>query len=158
MVVAKGNEMKRTVIAGLLTALLVSASITVPDRAWATDWPLAQGDYWEVTGVLFKEGGGYAYSEWLAKEWKADQEFAKSKGWIKDYKIFGNTHARKGEADLYLVVVYNRLEAGPDNEKRGDEYLAWKKTTSEKMEKESGNRAQFREILSTQLLQEMKIK
>jgi hypothetical protein len=36
--------------------------------------------------------------------------------------------------------------------------MAWKKKTLAQMEKESGNRAEFREVVSSLLLQEMTIR
>ena len=150
--------MKKTVMTGLLAAALFSASVAVPTRAWAGDWPLTSGDYWQVTGIHLKPGGAFAYAKFLASEWKAEQEFAKSKGWIKGFMILGNVNKRKDESDLYLVTVFDRMPSGPENEKRSDEYLAWKKKSDEQLVKESGNRAEFREIGGDELLQELKFK
>lgn len=119
---------------------------------------MAQGDFWEVTGVHLKDGGELAYATFIATDWKADQEFAKSKGWIKGYMVLGNSYARKGEPDLYLVIITDRLASGSESETRGDEYIAWKKKSNAQLVKESGNRAEIREIQSGMLLQELKIK
>jgi hypothetical protein len=150
--------MKKTVVSGLLTALLISVSVTAPTRALANDYPMTPGDYWEVTGVHLKDGGGLAYAKFLASQWKADQEFAKSKGWIKSYMVLANAYPRKGEPDLYLIVISERLATGPESDKRNDEYLAWKKKTDAQLSKESGDRLEIREIESNELLQEMKFK
>jgi hypothetical protein len=124
-------------------------------RADAEEWPLVQGDYWDVTAVHIKDGGAFAYANFLAGEWRENQEMAKSKGWIKSYKILANPYARKGEPDLFLVTVTDRIASGPESEKRQAEYMEWKKKTISQMEKESGNRAEFREIGSSELLQEL---
>lgn len=91
-------------------------------------------------------------------EWRADQEFAKSKGWIKSYSVLSNVHPRKGEPDLYLVVVLERIPSGSEMDKREDDYMAWKKKTEAQLVKESGNRLEIREIESTTLLQELKFR
>jgi hypothetical protein len=158
MVAAKGKTMKRVFLTGLIAATLACATAMIPTPAMAGDWPLAQGDFWEVTGVHLKDGGEMAYANFLATEWKADQEYAKSKGWIKGYMILSNAYTRKGEPDLYLVIISDRLASGPESDKRGDEYLAWKKKTNAQLVKESGNRLEIREIESGMLLQELKIK
>ena len=150
--------MKKTVVSGLLTALLISVSVTAPTRALANDYPMTQGDYWEVTGVHLKDGGGLAYAKFLASQWKADQDFAKSKGWIKSYMVLSNAYPRKGEPDLYLIIISDRLATGPEADKRNDEYLAWKKKTDAQLSKESGDRLEIREIESSELLQELKFK
>lgn len=150
--------MKTAVIKGLMVLMLSSAASVMPTRASASDWPLTQGDFWETTGVHLKDGGALAYANFLASEWKADQDFAKSKGWIKGYLILSNAYPRKGEPDLYLVVISERLPSGPESGKRDDEYLAWKKKTQEQLHKESGNRLEIREIESSSLLQELKFR
>lgn len=148
--------MKNTVVKALLAISFCGVTAMAPVRAG--DWPMTQGDFWEVTGVHLKDGGALSYAQFLAKDWKADQEFAKSKGWIKDYMIMANAYPRKGEPDLYLVVRTERLPTGAEGEKRNDEYLAWRKKTEAQMQKESGNRLEFRDIGSSMLLQELKFK
>jgi hypothetical protein len=147
-------RMKATISAFVLSA----ACMAMPTSASASDWPMTQGDFWEVTGVHLKDGGALSYTNFLASEWKADQEFAKSKGWIKGYMVLANAYTRKGEPDLYLIVISERLASGPEADKRTDEYMAWKKKTSAQMMKESGNRFEIREIDSNLLLQEWKFK
>lgn len=142
---------KRTAV---IAAFLVS-TLAVAPGAIAEEWPLVGGDYWEVTGIDIKDGGGWKYANWLAKEWRKDLDFAKSKGWIKSYTIFSNVHPRKGEPDLYLVRVFEYLPSAAEGEKRSKEYLEWQTKSIEKMASESGNRAEYREVLSDSLLQVM---
>lgn len=135
-------------------AIAVGAlSTMMATSAFADDWPLVGGDYWEVTGIHISDGGGWKYSNWLATEWRKNLEFTKSKGWIKDYMILANVHARKGEADLYLVRVFEYLPSGKEGEERQDEYQEWVKKSNEQMVDESGNRAEYREVGSDSLLQ-----
>ena len=150
--------MRTAVAKGLLALMVCLASAAIPTRALASEFPMAPGNFWEVTGVHLKDGGALAYAKFLATEWKADQEFAKSKGWIKSYMVLSNAYSRKGEPDLYLIVISERLPSGPEGDKRDDEYTAWKKKTLAQMEKESGNRLEIREIESNMLLQELKFR
>ena len=150
--------MKTALVKGLLVLTFCSAAASITTRALASDWPLVPGDFWETTGIHLKDGGALAYANFLATEWKADQEFAKSKGWIKGYMVFGNAHPRKGEPDLYLVTISERLPSGAEGDKRTDEYLAWKKKSQAQLVKESGNRLEVREVGSNALLQELKFR
>lgn len=150
--------MKQLLVKAALAVSLCAATLLAPMRAAASDWPMTQGDYWEITGVHLRDGGGLTYAQFLAKDWKADQEYAKSKGWIKGYLVLSNAYPRKGEPDLYLVVTFERVPTGAEGEKRADEYLAWRKKTEAQMQKESGNRLEFREVGSSMLLQELKFK
>ena len=47
------------------------------------------------------------------------------------------------------------IPAGAEGEKRQQEYMAWRKKSIEEMQGESGNRAEYREVMSTSLLQEL---
>lgn len=136
------------VLAGCMAATMMTTSV------FAQEWPLVAGDYWSVTGVEIKDGGGLKYANWLADEWKKNSEFAKSKGWLKDYRIFDNVHARAGEPNLYLVRIFEDMPSGPEGEKRYAEYMEWAAKSETQMETESGNRAEYRTVLSTMLLQE----
>jgi hypothetical protein len=138
---------------------LGAAAATMSAAATAQDqWPLVFGDYWEVTGIDIKDGGGLQYAQFLAGEWKDNLEFSKSKGWIKEYRIFSNVHARANEPDLYLVTVTESIPSAAEGDKRFEEFQAWKKKTIAQMQSESGNRAEYREVLSDALLQELKVR
>jgi len=137
------------------TLLALCASLALTSNAMAQDWPLASGDYWEVSGITLKDGGGLKYANWLADEWRKNNDFAKSKGWIKDFFILSNEFPRKGEADLYLVRVFESMPSGPESEKRGEEFREWRKKSLATMVEESGNRADFREVTSSSLLQRL---
>jgi hypothetical protein len=149
------NGVTRRIVLGLM---ICSAAVTASVPASADEWPLVAGDFWDVSGIHIKDGGGLAYATFLASEWRANQEFAKSKGWIKSYLVLANNYPRKGEPDLYLITITDRLVTGPEGEKRQNEYMEWRKKTIAEMQKESGNRAEFRELGSNSLLQEMKFR
>jgi len=138
----------------LLLALLAS-TLTMTSNVFAQDWPMVGGDYWDVAAITIKDGGGLKYARWLADEWRENNEFAKSKGWIKGYFVLSNVHARKGEADLYLIRVMENMASGPEGDERGKEFVEWKKKTADEMQAESGNRAEYREVTSSSLLQVM---
>ena len=139
----------------LFILALFVAAMSMTTTAVAQEWPLVGGDYWTVTGIDIKDGGDLKYANWLASEWKKNAEFAKSKGWLKGYMILGNVHARSDESDLYLVRIFEAMPSGPEGEKRYAEYMEWQSKTEEQMEAESGNRAEYREVQSTMMLQEM---
>ena len=135
-----------------------ASTMMMSATALAEEWPLKSGDYWEVTGIKIHDGGGYKYAKWLATEWRKGLDFAKSKGWIKDYMIIANVHARSDEPDLYLVRVRESIVSAAEGEKRQKEYMEWQEKSIEKMQSESGNRAEYRTVMSDSLLQVMKFR
>jgi hypothetical protein len=143
-------------IKNIVFALALSAAtMTLATSAFAEEWPLAGGDHWEVTGIKIHDGGSYKYAKWLATEWKRNSDFAKSKGWIKDFKILSNEYPRANEPDLYLVRILDHIATAAEGEKRSQEYQEWNKKSMEVLESESGNRAEFREVMSSSLLMEL---
>ncbi len=140
-----------TKLVAILT--LGASALLLSGTALAEEWPFIGGDYWEVTGIDIQDGGGWKYANWLATEWRKDLEFAKSKGWIKDYMVIANVHGRSDEADLYLIRVREDIPSGAEGEKRQKEYLEWQTKSIEKMQAESGNRAEYRTVMSSSLLQ-----
>jgi hypothetical protein len=69
--------------------------------------------------------------------------------------VFSNAYPRKGEPEIYLVTITEKLASGPESEKRQDEYMAWRKKTLAQMQEESGNRLEVREVGGNSLLQEL---
>ena len=120
--------------------------------------PFIGGDYWEVTGIKTADGAGLKYARWLAGEWRKNSEFAQSQGWIKDFMVISNVHARADEPDLYLIRVFENMATVEEGEERRKKYMDWAKKSMDKMAEESGNRAEYRTVMSTSLLRHMKFR
>ena len=147
--------MRNSIVKGMAVLALGASTLIMASGALADEWPFVGGDYWEVTGIDVKDGGSWKYTNWLASEWRKDAEFAKSKGWIKDYKVIANVYSRSDEPDLYMIRIREDVPSGAEGEKRQKEYMAWQKKSLEKLVGESGNRAEYREVMSSSLLQEL---
>lgn len=145
--------MQKSIIKAFAVLTFAASSLTISSGALAEEWPLVGGDYWEVTGIDIKDGGSWKYANWLATEWRKNLDFSKSKGWIKDYMILINVHNRSDEPDLYLVRVREDIPSGAEGDKRQKEYQEWAAKSIEKMVGESGNRAEYRTVMSSSLLQ-----
>ncbi|MEJ2385556.1 MAG: hypothetical protein P8Y54_14430 [Xanthomonadales bacterium] len=147
--------MKKMVTKLVFVLFFLGSSLTVSSSLFAQDWPMVGGDYWEVSAIDVKDGAGIKYARWLATEWRKNLEFAKSKGWIKDYMVLSNVYERKGEPSLYLIRVMESIPTGAESEERGKQWVEWMNKTVDKMQEESGNRAEYREVMSESLLQRM---
>ena len=137
----------------LMAILTLGASaLAMSGSALAEEWPFVPGDYWEVTGIDLADGGSFKYAKWLATEWRKGLEFAKSKGWIKNYMVIANVHARSDEPDIYLIRVFESMPDSEESQKRQKEYMEWQTKSIETMQEESGNRAEYRTVMSDSLL------
>lgn len=139
-------------------ALAAAFSCAMPTPAAAQNYPLAPGNYTEVSMIDVADGGNMQYATYLANEWRKAQEFAKSKGWITSYAVYANVHSRPGEPDLYLSVTFPSLPDASEDEKRDQAYRDFMKRTDAQLNAESGDRAKFRTIMGSFLLREMKFK
>ncbi len=150
--------MKLTTKIMLAGAMLMGVPTAISTTAMAQEFPLVAGDYTSMSGIFIQDGGNLAYAQFLAGEWAKQQEFAKSKGWISDYKIYINVDARDGEPNVYLTQTYANVPSGADIEKRNKEWEAWAKKSDAQMDAESGDRAKFRTQRGTMMLQEYTIR
>lgn len=147
--------MRKSMFAALLA---VPLAFTIAAPAAAQNYPLDYGDFADVTGIDIIDGGGVEYANYLAKEWRKNQEFAKSQGWITDYKVWANLYPREGEPDLYLMIMYAKMPDAAESMRRDEAFREFVKKNDSQMATESGNRGKFRKILSSSLLGEMLFK
>lgn len=116
--------------------------------------PYKGGDLWQVTGVHVKPGGGLKIARDIAAVWEKQQAFAKSKGWIKGYKILANAYARENEPSLYLITMTDRLATPDEADARGVEMRAFMAMTADQMQAAAAGRAEYSSPGSTMLLRE----
>jgi hypothetical protein len=138
----------------LIFSALGAATIAIAVPAAAQDIPLVSGNFWNVSEITIDDGHFSTYADYLAGKWRKQEEFAKSKGWIKDYYILGNNNKRAGEPDLYLVEVFDHMTTPAEDLVREKEMNAFMAQTSRQGEAGSGERAKYRHLGGTMLLQE----
>ena len=138
----------------LIFSALGAATIAIAVPAAAQDIPLVSGNFWNVSEITIDDGHFSTYADYLAGQWRKQEEFAKSKGWIKDYYILGNNNKRAGEPDLYLVEVFDHMTTPAEDLVREKEMNAFMAQTSRQGEAGSADRAKYRHLGGTMLLQE----
>ena len=142
----------------LIKTALLAATITLAVPAatpvMAQEFPLEAGEYAQFNGIYVKDGGDYKYADWLAGEWKSFQDYALSQGWITGYKIFYNVNPRDGEPTMYLMTSFAAMPDAAEQERRDAAFDDWAKKSAEQQIAESGNRAEYRTVKSSILLQE----
>jgi len=144
------NPMRKITLAALGAATLLTS---IP--AAAQELPLVGSDYWDVTSVKIDDGHFADYADFLVSDSRKQNEYAKSKGWIKAYYILSNNNARKDEPDLYLVTVSDRIPTPAEQIARNKEMNAYLQSDDRKQIAGSGHRATYRHITGDMLLQQM---
>jgi hypothetical protein len=138
----------------MLAALGAAMKLTSIPAA-AQELPLVGGDYWDVTSVKIDDGHFADYADFLVSDSRKQNEYAKSKGWIKAYYILSNNNNRKDEPDLYLVTVSDRIATPVEQIARNKEMNAYLQSDDRKQLAGSGRRATYRHITGDMLLQQM---
>jgi hypothetical protein len=139
----------------LMLGALGAATLLWGVQAAAQDLPLVGGDYWDVTSVKIDDGHFGDYADFLANRFRSDNEYAKSKGWIKAYYIFSNVNNRADEPDLYLVTVSDHVATPAEQIARAKEINAHNSSSDRKEISASGQRATYRHITADMLLQQL---
>ena len=107
-------------------------------------YPFDGGEYVEVTGIDIHDGSDLKYAQWLAGEWRTNEDFFVSQGWNTRYEVLANTHPREGEPDVYLVRYFPAFIDNAEGERRRQVMAARYKRTEAKLQEESAGRASFR--------------
>ena len=142
--------MRKTALAALGAAMMMFA---VP--ATAQDFPVKGGDYWTVAEITVDDGHFGDYADHLAGLYRKSMDFQKSKGWIKASYILANVNKRSNEPDLYLVTIADRPTTPAEDEARAKETNAFLQSSARQGDKQSGERAKYRKLGGSQLLQEL---
>jgi hypothetical protein len=88
-------------------AMLASSVAALAEDARSYD----NGPVWDVEAILTKPGHFDDYMKFVATTWRSEQEAAKAKGMVLDYKVLTVTDPRENEPDLYLMVEYKNMAA-----------------------------------------------
>jgi hypothetical protein len=139
-----------------LAALSLAASAAI---AQDPDGPVfAKGPVWDFASVRTKDGHFDDYMQWLATEWKAQQEALKKAGYISNYKVLIVADPRDNEPDIILATQYPNMAAFDHT--AAEEYAFQKKMFGSltKASKEQADRGAIRTILGDVLLREAILK
>jgi hypothetical protein len=140
-------------------ALLAFAAMLLPALSLAQSAPVRpfhDGPVWAITFVKAKPGVGLKYMEYLATDWKTEQEAVKKAGLILNYMVIETEAHSPTDFDLMLMTEYKDLatmEANQDKEEAViDQAL---NSNDQKMIAGYQERASWREILGTRLAREI---
>ena len=136
----------------------VAAGIAFAMPAGAQDVSYTPGTYWEISMIDIEDGKEEDYADFLAAQWRRSQEFAKSKGYIKDYHVLANNNRREGEPDLYLVTEFEKFYDSAEELRQQKEYEQFMQRTQRQLTAESGARGTMRTLKGSMLLRELNLK
>ena len=140
-------------------AVLAFAAMLLPTVSLAQAMPVRpfhDGPVWDITFVKAKPGLGLNYMNFLATEWKTEQEALKKAGLILNYMVIATESHSPTDFDLMLMTQYKDLATMEANQDKA-EAVTNKALNSndQKMIQGYQERASWREIIGNRLAREI---
>jgi len=140
----------------LLIGSLVLLVLIVGISAFAqVNRPYHNGSVWTISFIRMKPGMETAYLNYLAGQWKANQEAAKKEGLILSYKVIGAEGHSPTDWNLMLLIEYKDLATMEANEDKGDALVQKMVGNDEIQIQGYKNRSEIREVMGNRLAREI---
>src|SRR5271169_6824103 len=140
-------------------AVLAFAAMLLPNLSLAQAMPVRpfhDGPVWDISFIKAKPGLGLNYMNWLASEWKTEQEALKKAGLILNYMVIETEAHSPSDFDLMLMIQYKDLATMEANQDKA-EAVANQALSSNDQKMIAGyqERASWREIIGNRLAREI---
>lgn len=144
-------KMKRAIV-GSLAALVLIAGIAVYAQV---NRPYHNGSVWDVAFIRMKPGMETAYLDYIAGQWKAEQEAQKKDGNILSYKVLTVEGHNATEFNIMLMTEYKNLAAMEASEDKAEAVAQKVVGDDETQRKGYRERLEIREVLGNRLAREI---
>lgn len=142
----------RHTLVGSLVLLVLIAGISVFAQV---NRPFHNGSVWNIAFIRMKPGMETAYLNYLAGQWKANQEASKKEGIILSYKVLTVEGHTPGEWNVMLMTEYKNLAAMEASEDKADALAQKVVGDDEKQRQGYRERLEIREVMGDRLAREI---
>ena len=142
---------RKLLIASLLVALLI-VGVSVYAQV---NRPYRNGSVWNVSFIRIKPGMDTAYMNYIAGQWKSEQEAQKKDGNILSYKVLSVEAHTPGEWNLMLMTEYKSLAAMEANEDKAEAVAQRVVGNDERQMQGYRERLEIREVMGARLAREI---
>ena len=145
--------MKRSrMLISSLTVLLLMVSVVVVAQV---NRPFRSGSVWSVSFIRMRPGMENAYLNYIASEWKREQEAFKKDGQILSYKVITTEAHGSNDWNIMLMSEYKDLATMEANETKADNLAQAVSGNDEKQMQGYRDRLQIREVLDVRTAREI---
>ena len=144
-------KIKRILVGSFVTALLI-VGISVYAQV---NRPYHNGSVWNIGFIRIKPGMDTAYMNYVAGQWKAEQEAQKKDGNILSYKVLSVEGHTPGEWNLMLMTEYKNLATMEASEDKAEAVAQKVIGNDEKQMQGYKERAEIREVMGNRLAREI---
>ena len=144
-------RMRRKAVASL-AALVLIVGISVFAQV---NRPYHNGSVWNIAFIRIKPGMDTAYMNYLAGNWKTEQEAQKKDGNILAYKVMSVEGHTPGDWNLMLMTEYKNLATMEANEDKAEAVAQRVIGNDAKQMQGYKDRSEIREVLGGRLAREI---
>jgi hypothetical protein len=144
--------MKLRTLVGSLVLVVLIVGISVFAQV---NRPFHNGSVWNIAFIRMKPGMETAYLNYLAGQWKVNQEASKKEGLILSYKVLTVEGHTPGEWNVMLMTEYKNLAAMEANEDKADALAQKVVGDDEKQRQGYRERLEIREVMGDRLAREI---
>ena len=137
----------------LIGAAALAAAMTAP--AVAQQSSMKPGAMWTAGRIAVEEGQMQNYMDYLTKTWMANQEYAKSQGWLLDYHVLQSINPRDGEPNIVLITRFADMPTAAEADRRSDILNKRLSQDDHAAAAASGDRNKMRKLMGSVLYREM---
>jgi len=139
----------------LFSALIVFVSTVSVLVVAQVNRPYRNASVWTVSFIKMKPGMDAAYLNYVAGEWKREQEALKKDGQILSYKVLTTEAHGASDWNIMLMSEYKDLATMEANEAKADNLAQTVIGNDEKQMQGYRERLEIREVLDTRLAREI---
>ncbi len=144
-------KFNRITVASLI-ALVLTLSVAVFAQV---NRPYRNGSVWGISFIQMKPGMDTAYLNYIATDWKRNQEALKKDGQSISYKVLTTEAHGSGDWNIMLMTEYKDMATMEANEAKADNLLQTVVGTDEKQMQGYRDRLQIREVMESRLAREI---
>ena len=144
-------KLKR-IFVGLLVALVLTLSVVVVAQVAR---PYRNATVWSIGFIRMKPGFETAYLNYVAGDWKREQDALKKDGQIISYKILQTEAHTSADWNLMLLTEYKDLATYEKNIEKADALLQKVIGDDEKQMQGYRQRLEIREVMGDRIAREI---
>ena len=145
-------QLKKTVAAALLSLGVVFVGLTAYAQMQR---PYRDGSIWNVAFIRMKPGMESAYLNYVATDWKREQEALKKEGLILSYKVLSTEAHGTTDWNMLLMTEYKDMATLEANQQKMDQLGQQLFGSDEKIRQGYKDRLEIREVMGERLAREI---
>ena len=147
------RKLSRSVLVGVVAASLVWA-VALSVHAQVKR-PYRNGSVWNVSMIRMKPGMDTAYLNYIATDWKRNQEAAKKEGLLLSYRVLQTEAHNPNDWNLLLMTEYKDLASLEANQDKADALAQRVIGDDQKQMQGYKDRSEIREVMGDRLAREI---